>query len=48
MSDLTLVTELIIYVANGLISNLDLFCISEAIFDARAFKFDRNVVVTRT
>ena len=31
-----------------LISDLDLFCLPEAIFNARAFKFDTNVVVCVT
>ena len=31
---------------NDLISNLDLFCIIGAIFNARTFKFHTNVVVS--
>ena len=33
---------------NNLIRDLDLFRILEAIFNARAFKFDTNVVVSVT
>ena len=36
------------YAHNGLISNLDLFRICEAIFNARAFKFDTDVIASAT
>ena len=34
------------YAHNDLISDLDLFCIPEAILNARTFKSDTNVVVS--